>query len=210
MSNKINKINKRTIIITVLLCLLPILYGIINYDKMPERVAIHFDSYNQPDGWAPKSLAVLLPLPLALLQGFLCIVSDRKMENSKANRKIMNISKFIVPVVTIFVYISTINIALGQNIDIRKNACILIGFIFVIIGNYLPKTKQNIIVGVKTCQTIRDEKKWAKMNKLMGIVFIVSGFLICISGFMEPLISIIFIGLFITITIGITIYASLY
>ena len=205
-----NRIDKKIFIITVVICLMPMIYGLVNYGKLPENIAIHFDGNNQPDGWAPKIVAFMLPVPLALLQVFLCILSDKKMENRQANRKMIAISKFVIPIITVVTYMCTIDIALGKNIDIRKIVCIMIGVLFIVIGNYVPKTKQNIIVGVRTCLTIRDEKKWAKMNRLMGFVFVIGGLFIFISAFMAPIISVISIGVFIAVTIAINFYASFF
>lgn len=204
-----SKVDIKILIITVIICLLPIIYGIVNYNNMAENVAIHFDYNNNPDNWIPKWCALLLPVPMALLQCFLCITSDKKLENAQANRKIVNLSKLIIPLITVVIYILTINNAIGVKTDIRKIVCIMLGVILIIAGNYMPKTKQNIIVGLRTYQTIMDEKKWAKMNRLMGIIFMISGLAIFISGFMRPIVSVIAVGIFIAVSIVITIYASL-
>ncbi len=204
-----SKVDIKILIITVIICLLPMIYGIVNYNNMAENVAIHFDYNNNPDNWIPKWCALVLPVPMALLQCFICITSDKKLENPQANRKIINVSKAIIPLITVVTYVLTINNAIGVKTDIRKIVCIMLGVILFIVGNYMPKTKQNIIVGLRTCKTIMDEKKWAKMNRLMGIIFMISGLVIFISGFMMPIVSVIAIGLFIAASIVITIDASL-
>ncbi|MEO0882400.1 MAG: SdpI family protein [Pseudomonadota bacterium] len=52
-----------------------------------------------------------------------------------------------------------------------------IGFFFVIIGNYLPKTRANFIFGIRTPWTLTSDTAWEKTHRLGGRLFIVSGLL---------------------------------
>ena len=44
----------KTLIITGVIALLPILIGIFLWDKLPGQIAIHFNLNNEPDGFASK------------------------------------------------------------------------------------------------------------------------------------------------------------
>ena len=44
------KENKKTLILTSILTLLPVIVGIIFWNRLPDPVATHFDINNQPDG----------------------------------------------------------------------------------------------------------------------------------------------------------------
>ena len=92
----------KTLIITGILCLLPILLGVYLWDILPEQVAVHFNLNGEPDGFASKGFAVFcLPLIMCALQIFGCIISDFKVE--KYGAKVPAISKWIVPVISIVV-----------------------------------------------------------------------------------------------------------
>ena len=53
------KINWRILGITCLVTLLPIVLGVIFWQRLPEEIAIHFNIHNEPDNYASKSVAVL-------------------------------------------------------------------------------------------------------------------------------------------------------
>ena len=52
--------NKKVLIITTsLITLLPILIGILCWNRLPDTVATHFSSDGTPNGFSPKIFAVL-------------------------------------------------------------------------------------------------------------------------------------------------------
>ena len=51
------KISKLTVI-TTLITLLPIVLGIVLYDRLPDVVATHWGIDNQPNGWSSRAMAV--------------------------------------------------------------------------------------------------------------------------------------------------------
>ena len=71
----------KTFAITNIVCLLPIIPGVLLWNKLPDTMAIHFDIYNQPNGFASKAFVVFgLPIMMVLLHGnkmdYPCYVSD--------------------------------------------------------------------------------------------------------------------------------------
>jgi len=50
--------NKKTTLLSTLLCLLPILLGLALYEKLPEQVPIHFDFAGNPDNYASRPAAI--------------------------------------------------------------------------------------------------------------------------------------------------------
>ena len=60
---------KITIIITTLSTLLPILFGLIVWNRLPEQIATHWGADGQADGYSGKAFAVFgMPCILAVLQ----------------------------------------------------------------------------------------------------------------------------------------------
>ena len=96
MKKKINL----TMILTTLICLLPMLLGIVLYDKLPEQIPTHFNFEGVADDYSPKAFACF-GLPLIML-GLNIIVqfalgTDPKKDNVASIMK--KISVWIVPVV---------------------------------------------------------------------------------------------------------------
>jgi len=186
------KINKKIIAITSLVCLLPILFGLYYYNELPDQVAIHFNYNNIPDNYAPKFFAVVgIPFLLLILQILLCVISDLSDKNKEANRKIIIFSKWIIPIVSIVINIIVIMFSLGRTTSISRPVCIIIGLIFITLGNYLPKTKQNNVIGIRTKYTLSSEEIWKKTSRITGYTMITFGLLFIVSAFLDTMISII-------------------
>ncbi len=171
-------------IITSLVCALPIVLGLAIWDKLPDMVAIHFDINNNPDNFAPKSVAVFgLPLLMIALQAFCCFVTDINEKKKGNNPKIARISKWIIPVMSLIIHPVTLIYSTGKNIDIRRVAVFIVGAIFIVLGNYLPKLDY-----VKNYKF--DSEKARKINRFSGYTMVIMGVLFLISLFFPPVVSV--------------------
>ena len=133
-------INFKTLIITCIVCLSPIILGLAMWDTLPDSMAIHFNINNEPDGFASKGFAVFgLPLMMVVFQAFCCIVTDIDTSKYNEQKKITSVAKWIIPAMTIILYVVTLGYSLGWNIDIRKVVSIIIGCLFIVLGSYIPK-----------------------------------------------------------------------
>ena len=189
------KIDWKVLIITSLLCLAPIVMGLAYYDVLPESIAIHFDINNNPNNfWSKNAFVFGMPLMMLVIQIFASVVVDLKDTRKDANRKITMISKLMIPIITTILYGVTISYALGNMLDIRKIAMWIVGVMFIILGNYTPKTKGNTFVkGFR----VDDEVLKNKLNKIVGYMFVINGLLGIISTFFKPIFSVIVIFLII-------------
>ncbi|MBQ8043976.1 MAG: DUF1648 domain-containing protein [Clostridia bacterium] len=199
------KINFKILIITCIICLLPIVFGIIFYNDLPETVAVHFDINNNPDGFMPKEFLVFgMPAIMMLIQMFACVVSDLKDENPEANKRTMFMYKLIIPVMDVIVYVVTIMYAMGNMLDIRKIVMIILGIMFIVMGNYLPKT-----VGYNSINfpKIKNEKIYAKVKRVFGYIFIINGLLAIASTLFDVIVSVFVIILLVVEAIVLGIYS---
>ena len=120
----------KTLIITGVIALLPILIGIFLWDKLPGQIAIHFNLNNEPDGFASKGFAVFaLPGILLLLQVLFCIGCDLGINK----KKYIPIMKWIIPITSIVVNPATYAYAMGVAVDMRWVAGILAVCIIAIV-----------------------------------------------------------------------------
>ncbi len=198
------KINLKILIITFLTCLFPIILGVSVYDKLPDQVPIHFDINNNPNNYASKTFAVLgLPVIMSLIQLFLCVMTDLTDENREENKQVSTIVKWVIPTITIVLYIVTLGFALGYNLDIRKIVMILLGIWFIIMGICFPKAKGRIYIHLPG---VDDEETLGKLAKLLGVVFIIYGAAFVISTFLKPIVSAILVVFFIIDMIAFSIY----
>ena len=55
------KQNKKMILFTLVLLLLPIVMGLFLWNQLPDTVVTHWGADNQPDGYSSKAFAVIYP-----------------------------------------------------------------------------------------------------------------------------------------------------
>ena len=167
--------------ITCIVCLLPILLGMAIWEKLPDVIAIHFDFYNNPDNFASKGFAVFgFPILMVLLQIFCCFINDINAKKYGNRIKFEKVVKWIIPIMSIVLQTVTLGYALGWNLDIRKVVAVIVGLIFLVLGNYLPKFDY-----IKNYDL--DTEKARKINRFMGFESVIMGVLFLISIFLPPI-----------------------
>ena len=168
--------NKKTLIITSLICLLPMLVGALVYSRLPEQVATHFDLQGNPDGWSSRAFAVFgLPgilLAVNLLIPF-ALQADPKHKNMSG--ALVNIVIWTVPVISLLCSGLTLGRALGYDLRIEVVLPVFMGVLFILIGNYLPKTKQSYTMGIKLPWTLASEENWNRTHRLAGFLWVLGG-----------------------------------
>ncbi len=181
----------RILIITCLVCLVPVLAGFAIWEQLPDTIAIHFDINNNPDNFASKGFTVFgLPLMMVVLQLVCCFINDINAYKHGERRKLELATKWIIPLMTIILQGITFAYALGKDMDIRKWAIIICGIIFLVVGNYLPKLDY-----IKHTDT--DTEKARRINRFIGFMSVLMGILAIITVFLPPIASLIWIFLLI-------------
>ncbi len=174
----------KTLIITCLVCLLPVLLGVALWDKLPETMAIHFNMYNEPDNFASKGFVVFgLPFMMVILQIVSCIITDINIKQHGERKKFTTVVKWIIPVMSIILQAVTLFYGLGMMIDIRRVAMIIVAGIFIIMGNYMPKFDY-----IKNYDV--EAHKARKINRFIGNLMVIMGVLAIVTIFLPPVYSV--------------------
>lgn len=173
--------NKYFILIIILLCLLPSALILFTYDKLPDKIPIHFDISGNADNYIGKN-AYLIGVPvfnvlLTLLVTFM-INADPKKHNHPLVIKLIGV--FIVPIINILTTIFIIFVSLNYKMPSYLNLSVFLGLSFIVIGNYLPKTKQNYTIGIKIPWTLNSTDNWNKTHRLAGFLWVIGGVLLII------------------------------
>lgn len=173
----------RILLLTSILILFPMIIGIFIWDKLPEMIATHWSISGTVDGWASKPIVVFgIPLLMLMIQWIGFIMTHN---NVTMNNKVMYLVLWIVPMISWLLTIVIYGSALGYDVNVGKIVSIVLGCIFTIIGNYLPKQTQNYFVGIRLPWTLKSEENWRKTHHLSGWIWMISGVLIILSGIFE-------------------------
>lgn len=184
------KENRKILIITSIIILLPIIVGLVLWNRLPDQVATHWGVENEPNGWTSKGFTVFgMPLVMLALH-WVCVfatTADPKRQNISS--KVFGIIICIIPFTTLVVTTITYCYALGMTVDVALICCMLMGVIFVVLGNYLPKCKQNYTMGIRVGWALNDASNWNATHHFAGWVYTIGGIVIILGSlFIHPLI----------------------
>ena len=173
------KVDKKSLFLSVGICLLPILIGVYYFNVLPEQIAVHFNAKGEPDNFVSKTYAIIdIPIFLAIVQVIISLVVDF----DKTPKKGAIIIKGIIPLISVIVQGGLIAYALDNNFNVTQLTIFVIGIVFIILGNYLPKKefwgKYNFNLfglekGVNEKKVIR---AYALHMTFNGVAIFISGF----------------------------------
>lgn len=179
------KTNKKTLILTSIVILLPILIGILLWNKLPDSMATHFNFDNAADGYREKWFAVIIePLILLALHLIMAMIIAADPRKKNISSRVYGITIWIIPASSLALAVVIYPYNLGIHFNISLFLGIFLGVIYIILGNYLPKTRQNYTIGFKLPWTYANEENWNKTNRLAGVINIIIGILVIINAAM--------------------------
>ena len=180
------KANRKTLIITSIVTILPMLIGILCWNRLPDVMATHFGINNEANGFSSKAIAVF-GVPVFLLAvlwlGAFATSHDPKKQN--ISQKMFSLVLWIAPVISLTAAAMMYPINLGYELDITFFSGLLLGLMFIIIGNYLPKARQNYTIGIKIPWTLANEENWNRTHRLAGYLWMVCGILMVLISVMR-------------------------
>ena len=179
------KNNKWILIISSLLILFPIFFGLAFWNKLPEQMVIHWGIDGVADGFSNRSFVVFsLPLFILLLHWFCILITYKDPKTEEQNPRVFNIIFWICPIISLFANGIIYATALGKEFNVGTLILLFVGSMFVIIGNYLPECKQNHTIGIRIKWTLENEENWIATHRMAGKLWIGGGILFCLGIFL--------------------------
>lgn len=174
----------KILLVTSLVTLLPIVVGVVLWNQLPDPMPSHWNAVGEVDGWSSKPFAVF-GLPLIMTAALWLCALGTGADPKKANHpeKVVHLVLWIIPILSIVLFTITYAVALGKNVRIELVMPVVIGLIFAIVGNYLPKCKQNYTIGIKIPWTLNSEENWNRTHRFAGRLWTVCGIAMILTGF---------------------------
>lgn len=167
---------------SIITTLIPIAVGMILWKKLPEQIALRFDSQGNPADYYSKGFAVfgiyLINLVIHLFVSIATALENEKGEGIPD--KFYGIILWICPAVSLFIAVLSYSNALGYKMDAAFWCMLFVGFLYLVLGNYIPKLRPNKFSGLRIKWTFESKKNWEHTNRfsgwvmcILGIVFII-------------------------------------
>ncbi|MBQ8237270.1 MAG: SdpI family protein [Oscillospiraceae bacterium] len=173
------KKNWKQLLLTSAVILLPVLAGLLLWDRLPATMNIHWGADGQPDGAAGKAFAVFAPSLCVLAVHWLCIIVTNKDMKSQPP-KAMALTLWICPALSLCMHSIMYTIALGLEVNMGMLLFMPMGILFAVMGNYMPKFRRNSTMGIKTTWALADDENWNATHRFGGRMWVAGGLLVCV------------------------------
>ncbi len=180
----------------ILLAILPTIYSAIAvFFILPDTVAAHFGIDGTPDRYGSKYEAFLFPaiiLVIAVLYFLFRKIQQKSStdENDRTARNLDILDTVIMIVMVLFNALCVFFLTMMKNPATMKNkenmifviiSCVM-GVLFILLGNILPKTKPNSFIGVRLSWSMDSDEHWYITNRNCGIAMVLAGICTVIAG----------------------------
>ena len=181
------KPSPKTEILPIIMLLIIGAGSIYFYQHFPDSVPTHWNIAGEVDGWSSRPVAALA-IPGMILGFYLMFLVmpylDPRKERYLQFAKVYHIFKNLFMFLFVVIYFAAGFSALGYPVPVGVIIPIMIGLLFIVIGNYFGKIKSNWFFGVKTPWTLSSEEVWNKTHRFSGKVFILSGLIMIAEPFL--------------------------
>ncbi|WP_211180974.1 DUF1648 domain-containing protein [Streptococcus salivarius] len=174
-----------------LVILTPVIVGLVFYNQLPNRVAIHFNVEEQANGFMDRNLAIVF-LPFIALVIYNLLFSSFKQITISFLKEFM---LWLIPFSAVIIQGLILTFALGGQIQVRLTVIWLVALIFLVIGNYLPKS-----IGLATKNHNQSSKS---VVRKLGYLMIGISLALLISLCFNPYTTIMVLGIFIVLILSI-------
>ena len=176
---------KKQLIISSIVILLPILVGLILWNRLPDTIATHWGFSGEADGWSTKAFAIFtIPLLLLATHWFCFWVTTRDPKSKNQSKKAFGMIFWICPAISLLESSAVYALALGSEFSIGSLTFGMVGLMFIGIGNYLPKCKQNYTLGIKVPWALSNEENWNATHRFSGKLWVIGGFALVLAAFL--------------------------
>lgn len=160
------------------------------YPNLPDPMPIHWGAGGQPDNFGSRLtgafMAPLLSGGVYLLMLVLPRI-DPRQNNIRRFGDTYRLIRSGTVIFLVFVHFLSLNAVMRAGMTLNTTLMIAaVGLFLALIGNYLPRTRSNWFLGVRTPWTLSSERVWKKTHRLAGRLFVTGGILLAVAGFFLP------------------------
>ena len=187
------KKNSKFIHVFIAFCILslPLIFAFLIFDKLPENIPTHFNLQGEPDQYGAKNSIFLGPIILGVvgLFTFLLITNIQLVDPKRYKNSDISIYGKLAYMLVIF--LSALGFIIVQSSVNPEHTLIkklfpLIGFLFIVLGYFMPSIKPNYFVGIRLPWTLESDENWIATHKMAAKWWIGGGILQVITGFLFP------------------------
>lgn len=155
-----------------------VVFTLVVYGSLPDRIPTHWNFRGEVDGWSGRLWGAWL-MPLVATGVWLLMPVLRKVDPRRKNYERFD-ATFILVINILVVFMAALHVlslgsALGWPVDVTRSLMVMLGLMFITLGNYLPRIRSNWWLGIRTPWTLESESVWRATHRLAGFTFVGGG-----------------------------------
>ena len=165
---------------------LMILVSVVALPILPAQIPMHWNIVGEIDGWMPKQQAVwFFPLIVGAMWLMFQFLPkfDPKREKYVLFQPEWNMMQAALIGFFAYLQLITFYIALNPSVEMLPLMFIGLGALFILIGNYMSKIRQNYFIGVRLPWTLASEENWNKTHRYASWCFVIAGILTLVEAY---------------------------
>ena len=176
------KTTKIQILISTL-SVLPLILVLAVYSKLPDKVPMHWEFSGTVEYDSKNKLFVLcfLTIFFAVLFPLLPKIDPKKKNYDKFSSSYQYFQIFMMLFMLFMTSICVIEALRPNTLNVSMLIYIIVGALFIFLGNMMPRFRTNWFCGIRTPWTMSSEENWTKTHRLGGRIFFIAGIIILLS-----------------------------
>lgn len=156
------------------------------YPSLPQSMPTHWNVYGNIDSYMSKQYATWM-FPLIGLFMLIIFKIVPSFDPKKKKYQLFSTEWQILQTVFIafFAYVQAITFyaAYYPSLIIMRPMFIGLGILYILLGNYLSKIRQNYFIGIKVPWTLESEDNWNKTHRFASWTFVIAGIIVLVEAF---------------------------
>lgn len=159
------------------------------YSRLPARIPSHWDARGAVNGDMSRAWGVWL-MPVVLL--IMAIVLPRlpaidpRRDNYEKFRPSYDLVINAVMTLVAILHVAMLGAGVGWPVPMERVTPLLVGALFVVIGNVMPRARPNWLFGIRTPWTLTNDRVWERTHRLGGLLFVIAGILLIVAALLMP------------------------
>lgn len=163
-----------------IICVLSALTSVVVFQQIPEGLELpfHWDADGVADRYGPVWKGLVLPPALMIVMvGMFSVLKWVEPRKENLNNSLRARDGFALAVVLMMLVLQAgaIGAVLGYEISKLRLVLLAGGLGFIVMGNFMGKTRSNFFIGIQTPWTLASETVWRRTHRFGGKLFMLSG-----------------------------------
>lgn len=168
-------------IIRILMIAAAALASAVAWSGMPDLVPLHWNWRGEVDRYGSRTVALVL-MPMIMLGVWALMRLLPRIDPFRENyAKFAGTYELLIDTVLAMMLVIHVAVLLGAGgapDSVTLVVRLAIGAVLIVLGNVMPRTRQNWFVGVRTPWTLASPRVWEKTHRLAGYLLVGVGVLV--------------------------------